>query len=97
MPEGMALRHRPIHFGHLFSGDGYAAGYYFYLWAEVLDADGFEAFEEAGNPFDADLAARLKSIFEAGDTADPMALYTSFRGRPPQVEALLRKRGLVGA
>ncbi|MCA3324103.1 MAG: M3 family metallopeptidase [Roseomonas sp.] len=97
MPEGMALRHRPIHFGHLFSGDGYAAGYYFYLWAEVLDADGFEAFEEAGNPFDPELAARLKSIFEAGDTADPMALYTRFRGRPPQVDALLRKRGLIGA
>ncbi|MCE2762883.1 MAG: M3 family metallopeptidase [Acetobacteraceae bacterium] len=97
MPEGMALRHRPIHFGHLFSGDGYAAGYYFYLWAEVLDADGFEAFEEAGDPFHPDLAARLKSIFEAGDTADPMALYTGFRGRPPQVDALLRKRGLVGA
>lgn len=96
MPEGMALRHRPIHFSHLFSGDGYAAGYYFYLWAEVLDADGFEAFEEAGDPFHPDLAARLKSIFEAGDTADPMALYTAFRGRPPQVDALLRKRGLVG-
>jgi peptidyl-dipeptidase Dcp len=97
MPEGMALRHRPIHFGHLFSGDGYAAGYYFYLWAEVLDADGFEAFEEAGNPFDPALAAGLKSIFEAGDTEDPMTLYTAFRGRPPQVDALLRKRGLVGA
>ena len=96
MPEGMALRHRPIHFSHLFSGDGYAAGYYFYLWAEVLDADGFEAFEEAGDPFHPDLAARLKSIFEAGDTADPMALYTAFRGRPPQVDALLRKRCLVG-
>jgi peptidyl-dipeptidase Dcp len=97
MPEGMALRHRPIHFGHLFSGDGYAAGYYFYLWAEVLDADGFEAFEEAGDPFHPELAAKLKSIFEAGDKADPMALYTAFRGREPQVEALLRKRGLVGA
>ena len=97
MPEGMALRHRPIHFGHLFSGDGYAAGYYFYLWAEVLDADGFEAFEETGDPFDPNLAAGLKRIFEAGDTADPMALYATFRGRPPQVDALLRKRGLVGA
>jgi len=96
MPEGMALRHRPIHFGHLFSGDGYAAGYYFYLWAEVLDADGFEAFEEAGDPFHPDLAARLRNIFEAGDTADPMALYTAFRGRKPQVDALLRKRGLAG-
>jgi Zn-dependent oligopeptidase len=85
----------PASFGHLMGG--YAAGYYFYLWAEVLDADGFEAFEEAGNPFHPDLAARLKTIFEAGDTTDPMALYTAFRGRRPQVEALLRKRGLVGA
>jgi peptidyl-dipeptidase Dcp len=62
-----------------------------------LDADGFEAFEEAGDPFQPELAAKLKSIFEAGDTADPMALYTAFRGRKPQVDALLRKRGLVGA
>jgi peptidyl-dipeptidase Dcp len=96
MPEGMALRHHPSHFGHLFSGDGYAAGYYFYLWAEVLDADGFEAFEEAGDPFHPELAARLKSIFEAGDTAEPMALYTAIRGRKHQVDALLRKRGLIG-
>jgi peptidyl-dipeptidase Dcp len=63
----------------------------------VLDADGFEAFEETGDPFDTNLAAGLKRIFEAGDTADPMALYATFRGRPPQVDALLRKRGLVGA
>jgi len=95
MPAAIGLRHRPIHFGHLFAGGGYAAGYYFYLWAEVLDADGFEAFEEAGDPFDPDLAARLKAIFQAGDTADPMALYTAFRGRAPKVDALLRKRGLA--
>ena len=97
MPAAIGLRHRPIHFGHLFAGGGYAAGYYFYLWAEVLDADGFEAFEEAGDPFDPGLAARLKAIFQAGDTADPMALYTAFRGRPPKVDALLRKRGLEDA
>jgi peptidyl-dipeptidase Dcp len=95
MPEGIVLRHRPLHFGHLFAGGGYAAGYYFYLWAEVLDADGFEAFEEAGDPFHPDLAARLKAIYEAGDTREPMELYTAFRGRPPRVEALLRKRGLA--
>ena len=95
MPAAIGLRHRPIHFGHLFAGGGYAAGYYFYLWAEVLDADGFEAFEEAGDPFHPELAARLKAIFQAGDTADPMALYTAFRGRPPKVDALLRKRGLA--
>ena len=95
MPEAIALRHRPTHFGHLFAGGGYAAGYYFYLWAEVLDADGFEAFEEAGDPFNPDLAARLKAIYEAGDTRDPMELYKAFRGREPKVDALLRKRGLA--
>lgn len=95
MPPAIGLRHRPIHFGHLFAGGGYAAGYYFYLWAEVLDADGFEAFEEAGDPFHPDLAARLKAIFQAGDTADPMSLYVAFRGREPKVDALLRKRGLA--
>jgi peptidyl-dipeptidase Dcp len=95
MPAAIGLRHRPIHFGHLFAGGGYAAGYYFYLWAEVLDADGFEAFEEAGDPFQPDLAARLKSVLEAGDTRDPMELYVAFRGREPKVDALLRKRGLA--
>jgi len=94
MPAAIGLRHRPIHFGHLFSGGGYAAGYYFYMWAEVLDADGFEAFEEAGDPFDPDLAAKLKTIYESGDTREPMDLYVGFRGRPPLVDALLRKRGL---
>ncbi|WP_270936950.1 M3 family metallopeptidase [Falsiroseomonas oryzae] len=97
MPEAIGLRHRPIHFGHLFAGGGYAAGYYFYLWAEVLDADGFEAFEEAGDPFDPELAARLKAIYAAGDTRDPMELYVAFRGREPKVDALLRKRGLAAA
>jgi peptidyl-dipeptidase Dcp len=95
MPEAIMLRHRPIHFGHLFSGGGYAAGYYFYLWAEVLDADGFEAFVEVGDPFDPELAARLKAIYEAGDTRPPMELYAQFRGRAPKVDALLRKRGLA--
>jgi len=97
MPDAIVPRHRAIHFAHLFSGGGYAAGYYFYLWAEVLDADGFEAFEEAGDPFDPALAARLKAVFEAGDTREPMELYRAFRGREPGVEALLRKRGLVEA
>ncbi|HEV7266594.1 MAG TPA: M3 family metallopeptidase [Falsiroseomonas sp.] len=95
MPEAIGLRHRPIHFGHLFAGGGYAAGYYFYLWAEVLDADGFEAFEESGDPFHPELAARLKAIYQAGDTRPPMELYTAFRGREPKVDALLRKRGLA--
>jgi len=97
MPEGIAPRHRPLHFQHLFAGGGYAAGYYFYLWAEVLDADGFAAFEEAGDPFDPALAAGLRRIYAAGDTAEPMALYRAFRGREPEVAALLRKRGLLDA
>lgn len=95
MPEAIPPRHRPAHFAHLFAGGGYAAGYYFYLWAEVLDADGFAAFEEAGDPFDPGLAARLRAVFEAGDTRPPMELYIAFRGRAPRLEALLRKRGLA--
>lgn len=95
MPAEIGIRHRPAHFGHLFAGSGYAAGYYAYLWAEVLDADGFAAFEEAGDFFAPDLAARLKDIYAAGDTRDPMELYRAFRGRAPQVAPLLAKRGLV--
>lgn len=95
MPAAIRPRHRPAHFQHLFAGDGYAAGYYAYLWAEVLDADGFGAFEEAGDVFDPDLAARLKEIYSAGDTRDPMDLYVAFRGREPDVGMLLEKRGLA--
>ncbi len=97
MPAAIPLRHRPAHFQHLFAGGGYAAGYYAYLWAEVLDADGFAAFGETGDIFDPALAARLQRIYAAGDTEDPMALYTAFRGRPPLIEALLRQRGLIDA
>jgi len=97
MPAEIAVRHRPTHFQHLFAGSGYAAGYYAYLWAEVLDADGFEAFAEAGDLFQPDLAARLKDIYSSGDTRDPMELYTAFRGREPRIEALLKHRGLVEA
>ncbi|HXP96339.1 MAG TPA: M3 family metallopeptidase, partial [Telmatospirillum sp.] len=94
MPAEIGARHRPAHFQHLFAGSGYAAGYYAYLWAEVLDADGFAAFKETGNPFDPALASRLKDIYSAGDTRDPMALYIAFRGRAPTVEPLLEKRGI---
>ena len=97
MPAEIGLRHRPAHFQHLFAGGGYAAGYYSYLWAEVLDADGFDAFTEAGDPFDPATAARLRTLLSAGDTRDPMALYTAFRGRPPNTAALLRSRDLVAA
>ncbi len=95
MPAEIGARHRPAHFQHLFAGAGYAAGYYSYLWAEVLDADGFGAFESVGDPFDADTAARLRRILESGDTRDPMELYVEFRGSAPSTEALLRHRGLV--
>ena len=95
MPAEIGIRHRPAHFQHLFAGGGYAAGYYSYLWSEVLDADGFEAFEETGNPFDPAAAARLRVVLAAGDTEDPMALYTAFRGRPPSTAALLRGRELA--
>jgi peptidyl-dipeptidase Dcp len=95
MPREIGLRHRPTHFQHLFAGGGYAAGYYAYLWAEVLDADGFAAFTDAGDPFDPALAARLKAIYSAGDTADPMVLYRSFRGRDPAIAPLLEQRGLA--
>jgi peptidyl-dipeptidase Dcp len=95
VPREVGLRHRPAHFQHLFAGGGYAAGYYVYLWAEVLDADGFAAFEATGDAFDPALAARLKDIYSAGDTRDPMELYRAFRGRDPDIAALLRQRGLI--
>ena len=96
MPREMVLRHRLPHFGHLFSSSSYAAGYYVYMWAEVLDADGFDAFVEAGNPFDAAVAARLlKYVYSSGNTIEPRAAYRAFRGRDAAVEPLLIKRGLV--
>lgn len=98
MPEGMAMRHRTPHFAHVFSGDGYAAGYYSYMWSEVLDADGFAAFEEAGDPFDPRLAQRLGMyVYSAGNSRDPMEAYVAFRGREPDPQALLVKRGLAKA
>jgi peptidyl-dipeptidase Dcp len=96
MPEGVAMRHRTPHFAHVFSGDGYSAGYYSYLWSEVLDADGFAAFEAAGDIFDRDTADRLKRfVYAAGGTRDPAEAYRAFRGRDPSVDALMRKRGFA--
>lgn len=96
MPAEIALRHASTHFLHLFSGDGYAAGYYSYLWSEVLDADGFRAFEEAGDPFDPETARRLHDyVYSAGGKRDFAEAYRLFRGRDPEVRALLEKRGLV--
>jgi peptidyl-dipeptidase Dcp len=97
MPREVGLRHRPAHFQHLFAGGGYAAGYYAYLWAEVLEADGYSAFTEVDNVFDPELAARLKAICSAGDTEDPMKLYCAFRGRHPNIAALLGQRGLTAS
>ena len=96
MPAQITMRHRTPHFTHVFSGDGYSAGYYSYLWSEVMDADAFNAFLEAGNPFDAELAGRLKRyIYGAGDTRDAAEAYKLFRGRLPTPDALLEKRGLA--
>jgi len=96
MPEEIALRHRPTQFGHIFSGDHYAAGYYSYMWSEVMDADAFGAFEEAGNIFDPAVAKRLHDdIYSSGGSVDPEAAYVGFRGRPPEPDALLRRRGLL--
>jgi peptidyl-dipeptidase Dcp len=98
MPAEIAMRHRIPHFQHLFSGDGYAAGYYSYMWSEVLDADAFAAFKETGNHFDPATAKKLKDyIYSAGNLRDPAEAYKAFRGRLPTVDALLKKRGLDGA
>jgi len=95
IPSAITMRHRSPHFQHIFSGGSYASGYYSYLWSEVMDADAFAAFKEAGSPFDANVAAKLKThIYSAGGATDPAALYTAFRGRMPTVDALLAKRGL---
>ena len=92
--EAIPMRHRSPHFLHTFAGEGYSAGYYSYLWAGVLDNDGFAAFEEAGDIFDPELAQKLlDSVFSAGDTLPAMDAYVGFRGREPSVEPLLRNRG----
>ena len=96
MPNEIVLRHRLPHFLHVFSSDAYSAGYYSYLWSDVLTADAFGAFTEAGGPYDRKVAERLrKNIFSVGNTIDPAAGYRNFRGRDPKVEALMKKRGFV--
>ena len=95
MPAAIRMRHATPHFAHVFSGDGYSSGYYSYMWSEVMDADAFGAFEETGDPFDPDMAARLaKHIYSAGGTQEADQLYLAFRGRLPGVDALLTGRGL---
>jgi peptidyl-dipeptidase Dcp len=94
MPDAIGMRHRTPHFQHIFSG-GYSAAYYSYLWSEVLDADGFGAFEESGDIFDPAVAKRLNDfVYSAGGSRDYDEAYRAFRGRPPSPEALFRKRGL---
>jgi peptidyl-dipeptidase Dcp len=98
MPAEIVMRHRPVHFQHIFAGSGYAAAYYSYLWSEVLDADAFAAFEEVGDVFDPATAKKLHDhVYAAGGSRDPAELYTAFRGRLPTPEGLLRRRGLSEA
>jgi len=97
MPPEIVMRHRPPHFTHIFGG-GYAAGYYSYLWSEVLDADAFAAFEETGDVFDPALAKKLHDhVYAAGGSRDPRELYLAFRGRMPTPDGLLKRRGLLDA
>ena len=96
MPAAIAMRHRTPHFGHVFAGDGYSAGYYSYMWSEVLDADAFSAFEDTGDPFDPALAEKLRThIYAAGGSRDPEELYLAFRGKMPTAAAMMAKRGLA--
>jgi peptidyl-dipeptidase Dcp len=96
MPEAIRMRHATPQFAHVFSGDGYSSGYYSYMWSEVMDADAFEAFEEAGGAFDPERAKALEThILSAGGSRDAGELYVAFRGRLPGVEALLKGRGLA--
>ncbi len=97
MPLELTFRYRSPYFKHIFGSDGYASGYYTYLWAEVLDTDGFELFKEKGI-FDPETARKFKeNILEKGGSEDPMTLYVNFRGHEPGVDALLRHRGLKPA
>jgi len=96
MPRGIIMRHRPTHFQHLFTSSQYAAGYYVYLWAEVLDADAFDAFKEAGDVFDPEVARRARAhIYAAGSSQAPDQLFRLFRGRDPVIEPMLKKKGLA--
>jgi peptidyl-dipeptidase Dcp len=96
MPSEIVMRHRTPQFSHIFAGDGYSAGYYSYLWSDTLSSDAYEAFTEAKGAYDKDVAERLrKNVFSVGDTVDPADGYRAFRGRDPDVAALMRKRGFA--
>ena len=95
MPEAIGMRHATPHFAHVFAGDGYSSGYYSYMWSEVMDADAFQAFQEAGSAFDEGMADKLETyILSAGGSQDAEDLYMKFRGKMPGPEALLKGRGL---
>lgn len=94
MPAQLTFRYRSPYFKHIFGDDGYASGYYTYLWAEVFDADAYELFREKG-VFNPELAGKIKHILESGASEDPMVLYESFAGRKPSADAILHQRGLV--
>jgi peptidyl-dipeptidase Dcp len=94
MPSEIVMRHRSPQFAHIFSSDGYSAGYYSYLWSDVLTADAFEAFTSAGGPYDKNVAKALyTNVFSVGNTIDPELGYKAFRGKPADSKALMRKRG----
>ncbi|HAR53172.1 MAG TPA: peptidase M3, partial [Roseovarius nubinhibens] len=96
MPQAITMRHATPQFAHVFAGDGYSSGYYSYMWSEVMDADAFAAFEEAGSAFDPATARALEeNILSRGGSEEAETLYTAFRGRLPGVEALLKGRGLA--
>ncbi|MQB45342.1 M3 family metallopeptidase [Rhizobium sp. ICMP 5592] len=96
MPKSIVMRHATPHFQHVFSGDGYSAGYYSYMWSEVLDADAFSAFEETGDAFNAEMAEKLKAnIYSVGGSIDPEDAYKAFRGKLPSPDAMLKKKGLA--
>jgi peptidyl-dipeptidase Dcp len=92
-PKEIVMRHRLPHFNHLFTDDGYAAGYYSYLWSDTMGADAWKAFEETGNVWDPATAAKMKRMLSEGDTKDQAQQYREFRGRDPDVNALLEQRG----
>lgn len=96
MPQGIIMRHRPSQFLHLFASSSYAAGYYVYMWAQVLDNDVFAAFEESGDVFDSTTADRCREcIYSTGNTVAPHELFRKFRGRDPDPIFMLKNRGLI--
>jgi peptidyl-dipeptidase Dcp len=98
VPPEAGMNHRLAHFRHLFADEAYAAGYYVYMWAEVLEAEAFDAFEEAGNPFDPALSEKLyRYIYSAGNSREQKLAFRTFRGKEPVAAPMLRKRGLIEA